>query len=78
MKTVSIEKLSVDAQRMVQEAIIEEIVVTQNGKPLAVLRGFNDSSAREDYWSEREQKLSVLREIDADSTQVISEDRDRG
>jgi hypothetical protein len=78
MKTVSIEKLPVDAQRMVQEAIIEEIVVTQNGRPLAVLRGFKDSSDRENYWSEREQKLAVLRESDADSTQVISEDRDRG
>ena len=77
MKTVSIEKLPVDTQRMVQEAIIEEIVVTQNGRPLAVLRGFGDTSDREQYWSERERKLAALPEIDMDSTQFISEERDR-
>ena len=39
MKTVSIEELHEQTGRVVREAASEEIVVTENGQPVAVVRG---------------------------------------
>ena len=39
MKTVSIEELHEQTGRVVREAAAEEIVVTENGQPVAVVRG---------------------------------------
>jgi prevent-host-death family protein len=78
MKVITVEELHQQTTEVVREAAREEIVVTENGKPVAVLKGLPNGSDREHYWHEREHKLSALPRLDSDSTIFISEDRDRG
>ena len=78
MKTVTLEELHEQTGRVVREAATEEIVVTENGRPLAVLRGVQNESGQRQYWQERERKLAALPRLTTNSTPLISEDRDRG
>lgn len=78
MRTITVEELHEQTGRVLREAALEEIVVTENGQPLAVLKGLPNGSGRQQYWEERERKLAALPRLDKDSTAFISEDRDRG
>lgn len=78
MKTVSLEELHEQTGRVVRDAATEEILVTENGQPLAVLRGVQNGSDHRQYWQERERRLAALPNLRTDSTSFISEDRDRG
>jgi len=75
---MTIEELHRQTNQAVREAAVEEIVVTENGQPVAVLKGLPNGSDRQRYWQERERKLAALPRLESDSTDFISEDRDRG
>jgi len=78
MRTITVQELHQETDRIVREAALEEIVVMENGQPLAILNGLSRDARRQQYWNEREQKLAALPMLDTDSTAFISEDRDRG
>ena len=77
MKAVTIEELHQNTAKVVHEAAREEILVTENGNALAILKGVNGAT-KEQYWEERERKLAALSSLATDSTILISEDRNRG
>ena len=77
MKTISIEELHEQTERVVGEAAQATIVVTKNGRPQAILRPYPQEAALKRYWEERERTLAALPRIDADSAEYVSQDRDR-
>lgn len=76
MKTISVEDLHEQTGQLVELAAHEDIVVVQRGQPLAILKRFPDTVQWQRHWAEREQKLATLPEIDVDSTDYVSQDRD--
>ena len=76
MKTISIEELHDETERLVSEAAQDTIVVTKDGRPQAILKSYPDEAALKRYWLERERTLAQLPRMNADSTDYISQDRD--
>jgi antitoxin (DNA-binding transcriptional repressor) of toxin-antitoxin stability system len=76
VKTVSIQELHDATGRIVREAEKEEVVVLENGRPIAVLKPIHDLPNRLAYWKVREEKLAILPAVEVDSTDLISEARD--
>ena len=76
MKTISIEELHDQTERVVGEAARDTIAVTKNGLPQVILKPYPDEAALKRRWQERERTLAALPRINADSTEYISQDRD--
>jgi hypothetical protein len=76
MKTISIDELHERTGQFVQLAAREDIVVVDQGQPRAVLKRFPEAAAVQAHWQERERALAGLPMLGADSTAIISEDRD--
>ena len=76
MKTISIEELHEQTERVIRQAAQDTIVVTRNGQPQAILRPYPDERVLERYWEERERALGQLPRLDQDSTDYISQDRE--
>ena len=76
MKTVSIEELHEQTDRVISQAGQDTILVTKNGLPQAILKPYPDEAALRRYWEERERMLAALPRLAADSSLYVSEDRD--
>ena len=75
MKTISVEELHAQTGQFVHLAAREDVLVTEHGQPLAVLKRYPDAARVRQRWEEREQKLAALPTMDVDSADYISEDR---
>ena len=78
MKTVTVEELHAATGRFVQEAAATPLLITKHGQPVAVLRKVQDLDRVGKPLPDREDWIGRLPRTDLDSTQVVSEDRDRG
>lgn len=76
MKTISIEELHEQTDRVVSQAKHDTLVVTRNGRPQAFLKPYPDEATLREHWTEREQMLARLPKVAVDTTEYISEDRD--
>jgi PHD/YefM family antitoxin component YafN of YafNO toxin-antitoxin module len=76
MKTVSIEELHDQTDRVINQAAQDTLVVTRNGRPQAILKPYPDEASLKQYWAERERMLVGLPRVSTDSTEYISQDRD--
>ena len=76
MKTISVEELHEQTERVISQAAQDTIVVTKNGRPQAILKPYPDETILAPYWKERERMLAELPRINADSGVYISQDRD--
>jgi PHD/YefM family antitoxin component YafN of YafNO toxin-antitoxin module len=75
MKTISVEELHEQTERVINEATQDTLVVTRNGRPQAILRPYPDEAALRRHWEEREQALAQVTKVIVDSTDYVSEDR---
>ena len=76
MKTITVEELHEQTDRVVSEAAQHTIVVTRNGLPQAILKPYPDPGALKQHWAERERLLAALPRLSVDSSEYISEERD--
>jgi len=76
MKTVTVEELHTQTEQVLNEAASRAIVVTKDGRPQVILNPYPDEATRERHWEKRERMLAQLPELSADSTKLISEDRE--
>ena len=76
MKTISIEELHEQTERIIDQAAQDTMVVTRNGRPQAILKPYPDEDSLKHYWAEREQILTRLPQMTVDSSEYISQDRD--
>ena len=63
MKTISVEELHEQTDRVIRQAGEETIVVTRNGRPQVILKPYPDDGALTRYWEEREQRLATLNAV---------------
>lgn len=77
MKTITIEELHRETGKFVHAAAAEDVVVVEQGKPVAVLKGPVNSGRFDEFWQQREQQLASIPAVAEDSTAYVSEDRDR-
>ena len=75
MKTISVEELHEQTERVINEATQDTLVVTRNGRPQAILRPYPDEAALRRHWEEREQALAQVTKVTVDSADYVSEDR---
>ena len=78
MKTISVEELHEQTERVINEATQDTLVVTRNGRPQAILRPYPDEAALRRHWEEREQALAQVTKVTVDSADYVSEDRGGG
>jgi antitoxin (DNA-binding transcriptional repressor) of toxin-antitoxin stability system len=76
MKTISVEQLHRQTDELVRRAAVEDIVVAEGGRPLAVLTRFGEAERLRRHWEEREHALAALPVLGTDSTRFVSEDRE--
>ncbi len=76
MKTISVEELHDQTDRVISQAKHDTLVVTRNGRPQAILKPYPDEAALKQHWAEREQMLARLPKVTVDTAEYISEDRD--
>lgn len=76
MKTVSIEELHDQTDRVISQAARDTLVVTRNGRPQAILKPYPDEASLKQYWAERERILARVPEMTVDTSEYISQDRD--
>jgi hypothetical protein len=78
MQTISLQQLRDDAEAAVVAAQKSDVLVVEDGKVLAVVSRPRASQNFAEYWQRREALLQgITAGPDWDSTQVISEDRER-
>ena len=75
MKTITVEELHAQTDRVVSEAAPGSIAVTKNGRPRAILKPYPDEAALKRHGVDRERMLTGLPAVAVDSTDYISEDR---
>lgn len=75
MKTISIKQLHAQTGRWVRAARKQTIIVTDRGEKVAALKSHQEEDALRPVFTGRD--WSKLPKIDFDSTEIISEDRDR-
>jgi antitoxin (DNA-binding transcriptional repressor) of toxin-antitoxin stability system len=75
MKTISIKELHAETGRWVRAAKKQTIIVTDRGEKVAALKPHTEADTPRPVFTGRD--WSKLPKIDFDSTQIISEDRDR-
>jgi len=76
MKTISIEELHDQTDRVINQAAQDTLVVTRNGRPQAILKPYPDEASLKQYWTEREKLLTRLPKLAVDTSEYISQDRD--
>ena len=76
MKTVTIQELHRETDRLVQTAETEDVLVVENGRPRVVLKKAGDPAEFETFWQQRERQLAGIATVKEDSTPYVSEDRD--
>ena len=76
MKTISIEELHEQTEQVISQAARDTIVVTRNGRPQVILKPYPDEAGLKRHWEEREGLLAQLPQLNVDSTDYISQDRD--
>jgi prevent-host-death family protein len=77
MKIVTVEELHAATERYVDEAAQAPVLITKQGQPVAVLRKAQALDRVGKPLPNREAWIARLPRTDLDSTQVVSEDRDR-
>ena len=77
MKTVSIRELHEATGRLVRRARAENLVITDRGEPVAILGRLRSGETGGRLLPDREKILSRIPRIRVDSTDFISEERDR-
>jgi hypothetical protein len=77
VKTVTIEELHRETDRLVQAAETEDVLVVQDGRPRVVLKKAEDQPGFETFWQQRERQLGGIATVREDSTPYVSEDRNR-
>ena len=77
MKTVSIRELHEATGRLVRRAQVESMVITDRGQAVAILKKLHGVETGGKLQPDREKILSRIPRIDTDSTDYISEARDR-
>jgi len=76
VKTVTIQELHQETDRLVQAAETEDVLVVENGRPRVVLKKAGDPAEFETFWQQRELQLAGIATVKEDSTPYVSEDRD--
>lgn len=76
MKTVTIQELHRETDRLVQAAETEDVLVVENGRPRVILKKAGDPAKFETFWQQRESQLAGIATVKEDSTPYVSEDRD--
>jgi hypothetical protein len=76
VKTVTIEELHHETDRLVQAAETEDVLVVQDGRPRVVLKKAEDQPGFETFWQQRERGLASIATVKEDSTAYVLEDRD--
>jgi prevent-host-death family protein len=77
MKTISIRELHIDTGRWVRRAQEREpIVITDRGRPVATLTAYAESHLRKAL-PDREAQIRKMRRIPVDSSEIVSDMRDR-
>lgn len=77
MKIVTVEELHAATEQYVEEAAQGTLLITRQGQPVAVLRKAPASDRTGKPLPNREAWIAQMPKTDLDSTQVVSEDRDR-
>ncbi|MCI0362109.1 MAG: hypothetical protein L0211_26810 [Planctomycetaceae bacterium] len=78
MQMIDVQQLQENAQGVIAAAQKEEILVVRDGVVVAVVSRPRRPADFSKYWEERELRLAGIDfGPDWDSTQIISEDRDR-
>lgn len=77
MKTISIRELHTFTGRYIRQASKESLVVTQRGQPVAIVKKVEAVDFEGVPLPNRETWISRLPRTDLDSTQSVSDDRDR-
>jgi prevent-host-death family protein len=79
MKRITIRQLHMKTGDWIREAAGEnQIIVTDRGKPVAVVKAYSESDAARTFAQRRESDaFRSLPRINTDSTRYVSEDRDR-
>lgn len=77
MKTVSIRELHQSTGKIVRSVELESVTVTDRGRPVAILVAptadrLPGKTLPENHWEKKQRPV-----VDADSTEAISEDRNR-
>jgi prevent-host-death family protein len=76
VKTVTIQELHRETDRLVQAAETEDVLVVENGRPRVVLKKASEQPEFETFWQQRERQLASIATVNEDSTAYVSEDRD--
>lgn len=77
MQTIDVQTLQKDAESVIEAAQTEDVLITSEGKVVAVVSK-PPPFDRSHYLAERQRLLAQITvDPDWDSTQAISEDRDR-
>lgn len=76
MKTLELRELNADLQSLIRDAASEETVVIDQGVVVARIKADPPPKPRACFTKDHWAKLPVVR-VDVDSTDIISEDRDR-
>ena len=78
MKTVTVEELHRSTNQYVRAAMESPLVVLDEGQPVVLLKRFQPGEKRGRPLPNRDGWIASLPRTDLDSTQVVSDDRDRG
>lgn len=78
MKTVTVEELHRATGEYVRAAMESPVVVLDEGKPVVLLKRFYPPGKTGRPLPKRDAWIASLPKTDLDSTQAVSEDRDRG
>jgi hypothetical protein len=76
MKTISVEELHEQTDRIINQAGQDTMVVTRNGRPQAILKPYPGEDSLKEYWAERERTLTQMPKMTVDTSEYISQDRD--
>ena len=74
MKTASIRELHTNTGKLVRESAKGEILITERGRPVALLKTVKIADLTDKPFPKR--SLRSMPKVDVDSTEYISEDRD--
>jgi prevent-host-death family protein len=74
MKTASIRELHTNTGRLVRASAKEKIVITERGRPVALLKTVEATDLAGDFFPKRD--MRKMPRIRTDSTACISEERD--
>lgn len=77
MKTISIRELHTFTGRYIRQAMNESLVVTERGRPVAIVKKIEEVDMEGVPLPNRETWIARIPRTDLDSTQIVSDDRER-